>query len=363
MRQMLSVHRLVARYCSRLLVLSSVLFIGCGGGGSSGSSDAPPKEQWAQVTSVSSSSTTASVSGTAWISDTYYASQCVGLSCLTDTTRTDDYPGVDITYINQTTGASGHATSYYGPGTDWAHRWFAGVPVIPGSNTIVISAYDPGGKGATTTVQVVAPPPLTVLSTTPASGATGVLLNAGISVQLDGEIEPSTSFFFAVNGPDGAVAGTRTVNGSAMTFTPNTLLAYDTTYTVNLPTTLRATSGSSLISEDTWSFTTMAPPAFRVLSTSPAAGATGVPRDSSVSVTFTGLIDYSTFGPSSFFLRSATGAKWGYYYSAFGASGSVGDPTAMEANTTYTATLTTAIRDKSGNALPFDYVWSFKTGD
>mgnify|MGYP001373219676 CR=1 FL=1 len=361
MRQMLSVQRLLTRYCSRLLVLSSVLFIGCGGGG--GSSDAPPKEQWAQVASVSSSSTVAGISGTAWISDSYYASHCAGLACIIDTTRTDDYPGVDVTYINQTTGASGRATSYYGPGTDWAHRWFAGVPVVPGSNTIVISAYDPGGKGGTTTVQVVAPPPLAVLSTTPISGATGVLLNAGISVQFDGEIEPSTTYFLAVNGPEGAVAGTRTVNGSAMTFSPNTLLAYDTTYTVNLPTTLRAISGSSLISDYTWSFTTMAAPVFRVLSTSPAAGATSVPRDSSVSVTFTGLIDYSTFGRSSFFVKSPTGAKWGYYYSAFGASGGVSDPIPLEANTTYTATLTTAIRDKSGNALPFDYVWSFKTGD
>ncbi len=362
MRQMLSVHRLVSRYCSRLLVLSSVLFIGCGGGGTS-SSDVPPKEEWAQVTAVPSSSTVASISGTAWISDSYYGSHCVGFSCLTDTTRTDDYPGVDVTYINQTTGASGTATSYYGPGTDWSHKWFAGVPVVPGSNNIVISAYDPGGKGVTIAVQVVAPQPLTVQSTAPASGATGVLLNASISAQFSGEIDPSTTYYVAVNGPGGAVAGTKSVNGSTLTFTPSANLSYNTTYTVTIPTTLRAVSGSSLTSEYTWSFTTMAAPIFCVLSTSPAAGATSVPRDSSVSVTFTGLIDYSTFGRSSFFVRSPAGAKWGYYYSAFGASGSVSDPIPLEANTTYTATLTTAIRDKSGNALPFDYVWSFKTGD
>ncbi|WP_136526024.1 Ig-like domain-containing protein [Geomonas ferrireducens] len=355
-------HRLVTRYCSRLLVLSSVLLAGCGGGGSS-SSDVPPKEEWAQATSVSSSSTVASISGTAWISDSYYASHCVGLSCLTDTTRTDDYPGVDVTYINQTTGASGTATSYYGPGTDWTHRWFAGVPVVPGTNNIVISAYDPGGKGTTIAVQVVAPQALTVQSTAPASDATGVLLNASISAQFSGEIDPSTTYFIAVTGPGGAVAGTKSVSGSTVTFIPAANLAYDTTYTVTIPTTLRAVSGSSLTSEYTWTFTTMAAPVFRVLSTSPAAGATSVPRDSSVSVTFTGLIDYSTFGRSSFFVSSPTGAKWGYYYSAFGASGSVSDPTLLEANTTYTATLTTAIRDKSGNALPFDYVWSFKTGD
>ncbi|WP_136516268.1 Ig-like domain-containing protein [Geomonas edaphica] len=362
MRQM-SVHRLVTRYCSRLLVLSGVLlFIGCGGGGSS-SSDVPPKKEWAQATSVSSSSTVASISGTAWISDSYYASHCVGFSCIIDDTRTDDYPGVDVTYINQTTGASGTAKSYYGPGTDWAHKWFAGVPVVPGSNDIVISAYDPGGNGTTITIQVVAPQPLTVQSTAPASAATGVLLNASISAQLSGEIDPSTTYFVAVNGPDGAVAGTKSVSGSTVTFTPAANLAYATTYTVTIPTTLRAVSGSSLTSEYTWTFTTMDYPLFRVVSTYPAAGATGVSTYASVSADFNATLDYSTFGSSSFYVRNASGELWGRYYSVFGAGGSITDGVPLQANTTYTATLTTAIKDNAGNAMPFDYVWSFKTGD
>ncbi len=362
MRQMLSVHRLVSRYCSRLLVLSSVLFLGCGGGGTS-SSDVPPKEEWAQVTAVSSSSTVASISGTAWISDSYYGSHCVGFSCLTDTTRTDDYPGVDVTYINQTTGASGSAKSYYGPGTDWAHKWFAGVPVVPGSNNIVISAYDPGGKGVTIAVQVVAPQPLTVQSTAPASGTTGVLLNASLSAQFSGEIDPSTTYYFAVNGPDGAVDGTKSVSGSTLTFTPSANLSYNTTYAVTIPTTLRAVSGSSLISEYSWSFTTMDFPLFRVVSTSPAAGATGVSRYTSVSADFNAPLNYSTFSRSSFYVKSASGEQWGYYYSVFGSGGSITDSVPLQANTTYTATLTTAIRDNAGNSMPFDYVWSFKTGD
>lgn len=362
MRQMLSVRRLVIRYCSRLMVFSSVLFIGCGGGGSS-SSDIPPKKEWAQVTAVSSSSTVAGISGTAWISDSYYASHCVGFSCLSDTTRTDDYPGVDVTYINQTTGASGSAKSYYGPGTDWAHKWFAGVPVVPGSNNIVISAYDPGGKGGTVAVQVVAPQPLTVRSTAPATGAAGVLLNASISAQFSDEIDPSTTYYLVVNGPGGAVAGTKSVNGSTVTFTPAANLAYNTTYSVTVPTTLRAVSGSSLISEYTWSFTTMDFPLFRVVSTYPAAGATGVSRYTSVSAEFSATLDYSTFGPSSFYVKNASGERWGYYYSVFGAGGTVTDSVPLQANTTYTATLTTALRDNAGNSMPFDYVWSFKTGE
>lgn len=358
---MIRAQRLARRYFGGLVVLASLLISGCGGG-SSGGADVPPRE-WAQVSSVSSSSTVAGISGTAWISDSYYASHCVGFSCLTDDTRTDDYPGVDVTYINQTTGASGNATSYYGPGTDWTHKWFAGVPVVPGTNNIVISAYDPGGKGTTVTVQVVAPQPMTVQSTLPASDAAGVLLNASISAQFSDEINPSTTYFIAVNGPDGAVAGTRSVSGSTVTFTPSANLAYNTTYTVAIPTTLRAVSGSSLISEYTWSFTTMDFPLFRVVSTSPAAGATGVSRYASVSAEFSATLDYSTFGPSSFYVKNASGELWGYYYSVFGAGGNVTDSVPLLANTTYTATLTTAIKDNAGNSMPFDYIWSFETGE
>lgn len=361
MRLMLQAHRLAMRCLHGLVLASGILIAGCGGGSSS--SDVAPKEEWAQVSAVSSSSTVAGISGTAWISDSYYASHCVGLSCLSDTTRTDDYPGVDVTYINQTTGVSGNATSYYGPGTGWTHKWFAGVPVVPGSNNIVISAYDPGGKGITVTVQVVAPKPLAVQSTAPVPEATGVLLNAGISAQFSGEIDPSTTYYLAVNGPGGAVAGTRSVSGSTVTFTPAANLSYNTTYTVTIPTTLRAVSGSSLTYEYTWSFTTMDFPLFRVVSTYPAAGATGISRYTSVSAEFNAPLDYSTIGPSSFYLKNASGEPWGYYYSVFGTGGTVTDSVPLQANSTYTATLTTAIKDQTGNAMPFDYVWSFKTGD
>lgn len=355
---------------SRIVLLTSTLLItNCGGGGGGGGgAPAAPSIEWVKVTYLATSSTAASLDGTAWVSDSYYASTCAGLSCILDTTRTNDYPGVDVTYVNLTTGVTGHASSYYGPGTNWVHKWYANIPVVSGSNSIKISAYDPSGKGGDITVVVVPPappPPLTVLSTSPTSDATGVLVNTTIGAQLSSAIDPSSNYI-RVNGPNGAVTGTLTANGSTVTFTPGSNLGYNTTYTATLPTSLRALSGSSLTSDYTWSFTTMAFPAFYVMSTYPAAGATNVPRSLYVSATFNGIIDIYSIGPSSFFLSSPSGAWGSFSFSIFGEGKTVSFSTEfdqLQANTTYTATITTAVRDMNGNPLPFDYLWTFTTGN
>jgi hypothetical protein len=347
----------ITRKGAKLIIFTALFVAGCGGG----SSEAPaPNIEWVNVTSTSSSTTAASLSGTAWVSQSYYASHCVGIACVIDTTRTDDYPGVDVTYINLTTGVSGKATSYYGPGTNWIHEWSAGVPVISGTNTIQISAYDPSGKGGCVTVDVVPPPPLNVLSTSPTADATGVMVNSTISAEFSDQIDPSYSYF-TVSGPSGAVAGSRTVNGSTLAFSPQDYLDYNATYTVTLPTNIRAASGSSLSSDYTWSFTTMAAPLFNVQSSYPAKGATGV-TTSWVTVTFTQPLDLMSILHSSFYVSSPSGPLSGYY-SVSGSTVEFDYGGYLPPNTLYTATVTTAIRDTSGHTLPFNYIWTFTTGN
>ncbi|MDD2899263.1 MAG: Ig-like domain-containing protein [Desulfuromonadaceae bacterium] len=348
----------ISRCTIALVAIVCTLINGCGS--SDGTSPAPNIE-WASVSTLSLSSTTANIEGTSWVSNGYYASTCAGLACFIDTSRTNDYPGVDVTYVNLTTGATGHASSYYGPGTNWVHKWYAGVPVAAGINTIQFSAYDPGGKGGSISVEVMPPPPLTVSSTTPMPGAAGVLANTTISAQLSGSIAPRP-YYFLVNGPTGTVAGTWAVNDSTVTFTPASNLAYNSTYTVTIPTSLKSFSGSSLLSDYTWSFATMGAPIFGVLSTYPAAGETNVPTTLTVSATFNGKIDIMYYDKSSFIITSPTGVHWGYSYSVNGATVTVTDPIQLQANTTYTATLTRTIRDTTGHQLLFDYVWTFTTG-
>lgn len=361
--QLSNIFGCITHYGARLIVFTVLSVNGCGGGGGASGTSAPNIE-WVNVTSTSNSTTAASLSGTAWVSQSYYASHCVGAACLIDTTRTDDYPGVDVTYINLTTGVSGKATSYYGPGTNWVHEWSAGVPVISGTNTIQLSAYDPSGKGGSVTVDVVPPPPLTVLSTSPLANASGVMVNSTISATFSDQIDPSYSYF-TVSGVTGVVAGNGSVNGSTLAFRPQDYLGYNTTYTVTLPTNIRAPSGSSLSSNYTWSFTTMAAPLFNVQSTYPAKGETNVPTYSAlptISATFNQPISLMSISSSLFFVSSPSGPLSGTL-SVNGSTVSLWYDYYLAPNTIYTATLTTAITDTSGHKMPFDYVWTFTTGN
>jgi fibronectin type 3 domain-containing protein len=148
-------------FCSFMLVgsLALVTTAGCGGGSFSSTATAAPPANgaWVHVSSLSTTDVSTVIRGTAWISDNFVALHCSGMACLYDTS-VDNYPGVDVTYENMTTGYLGKATSYYGGGTDWEHLWKAQVPVVVGNNTIRISATDPGGRSASVTVSVVVVP-------------------------------------------------------------------------------------------------------------------------------------------------------------------------------------------------------------
>lgn len=241
-----------------LFVFLALLVAGCGGGGGEPSPAPTPSIEWIKVDSIFTSPTAASLGGTAWVSQSYYASHCVGIGCFLDTTRTDDYPGVDVTFVNLTTGVSGKATSYYGPGTSWVHEWGAGVPVITGKNTIQISAYDPSGKGGSSTVDVVAPwAPLGVQSTSPLAGATIVPVSSAISATFNYQVDAQsvTSSSFIVSGPSGALAGSLAVNGSTVSFTPINYFAYDTTYTATITTAVKGVNGEVPTTDYSWTFT------------------------------------------------------------------------------------------------------------
>jgi hypothetical protein len=97
-----------------------------------------------------------------------------------------------------------------------------------------------------------------------------------------------------------------------------------------------------------------------VVSTTPSANATGVPLAQILSARFNTRIDSSTVTAASFLLRGngmvagiVTVSDSVAYFRPSGA---------LVPNTTYTATITTLVKDVTGNALQTDYVWSFVTG-
>jgi hypothetical protein len=100
-----------------------------------------------------------------------------------------------------------------------------------------------------------------------------------------------------------------------------------------------------------------------VVSRTPASGATGVAVDTVVTATFSEAMNASTITTSSFTLRrGATPVSGSVSYNS-GSYTATFDPAAdLAYDTTYTASLSTAITDAAGNPLASTYSWSFTTG-
>jgi hypothetical protein len=100
-----------------------------------------------------------------------------------------------------------------------------------------------------------------------------------------------------------------------------------------------------------------------VTSTSPNNGATGVVLNTTVSATFSKAIDPSTLNNSSFVLRDGanTVVPGTITYNAGPHTAVLTPNGSLAASTLYTATLTTAVKDISGNSLAANFTWSFTT--
>ncbi len=113
-----------------------------------------------------------------------------------------------------------------------------------------------------------------------------------------------------------------------------------------------------------WSFTTGPTPdttAPTVSSTDPANAATGVAINKKIAATFSEAMDPSTISTTTFTLKQgATPVSATVTYA--GTTATFAPASALATNTTYTATITTGVKDLAGNAMASVFGWSFTTG-
>lgn len=95
-----------------------------------------------------------------------------------------------------------------------------------------------------------------------------------------------------------------------------------------------------------------------VVATVPDSDATHVSSAAAVTVTFSEEMNPATIDAASFRLEPAVTAD----VVALGAGATLTPQAPLAADTTYTATISTAVWDLAGNALEEVYVWSFSTG-
>jgi hypothetical protein len=221
-------------------------------------------------------------------------------------------------------------------------------------------------SGATTNaVTFTIESPLTVSSVIPTNGAAGVPISQVLTATFSQAVNCATvtTSSFTLTGPAGAVAGAITCSGATATFTPTSLLASNTAYTATLTTAVQDSLGDPLLGNYVWTFATAPAPA--VTSTIPANGATLVPINQVLTVTFNELVECSTVSASSFTLAGPGGGAVAGTVVCIGTSATSATftPTSnLAINTNYTATITTGVTNSGGAGLASNYVWSFKTG-
>lgn len=237
----------------------------------------------------------------------------------------------------------------------------------------IVSGCGGGGGGSWTEPTSL----VSVTSTDPTNGETGVFRNTKINATFSGEINSAslnTSTFIVKQGTT-TVPGTVTYTPITAVFSPTGILAANTEYTATITTGVKDASGKALASGYVWTFTTGAlsdTAAPTVIATVNANNATNVPLNTKVGATFSKAMDPTTITKDSFTLMNGTTPVSGTVtYSGVNATFTPAGN--LLPNTLYTARITKAATDLTvpgnalaGNQAPLpaasDYVWSWTTG-
>jgi hypothetical protein len=204
----------------------------------------------------------------------------------------------------------------------------------------------------------------TVISTDPVNNATGVVLNKVISASFSELMNPLTINATSYTLMQGAtvVPGAVTYSGSTAYFTPTIALLPSTLYTATITTGAKNLAGTSLSNNYVWTFTTGTAVAPVVISTDPVNNATGVALNKTVTATFNMAMDPLTINATTFTVKQGTTTVVGTVtYS--GSTASFNNTVPFDANTVYTATITTGAKNVAGTPLASNYVWTFTTGN
>ena len=208
----------------------------------------------------------------------------------------------------------------------------------------------------------------TVTLTIPADTNTSVATNTKIAATFSEAMNPLTitgTTFTLVNTTAGgtAVAGTVAGIGKTATFTPTSNLPASSLFTATITTGVTDMAGVAIAGNYVWTFTTgtatdtTAP---TVTLTDPLNGAIDVALSKSVKATFSKAMDPLTITTTTFTLKQGTTSVPGAV-TYVGLVATFTPLSALTLNTTYTATITTGVKDIAGNALVSNQVWSFST--
>jgi len=225
-----------------------------------------------------------------------------------------------------------------------------------------------GGSAANNTA-------LAIVSSNIISNAVSVPTNTKISYTFNKPIQPCSSCitmnqgsYIWTNGAVG-VTGVTKVSGSTIEFAPNSGLTPNTQYTVYVTTVSDSSNNfffGSSSSLATITFTTGAaldliPPTVSSYTQTYLPNSTLVTPDSSIAVLFSEAMDATSINSTTFSISDPNNNKVSGVV-AYSSNVATFTPGALlNPGTTYTATITTGVKDAAGNAMSVNYSWQFST--
>lgn len=202
-----------------------------------------------------------------------------------------------------------------------------------------------------------------VVSTSPETNATDVLVTKIITVTFNEKMDPST-----INKDNFIVTGTNSIGGvvtyddqtKTMSFNPTNNLAENTTYTCRVLTFVKDLDGNALQTDYVWAFSTGTILVPIVLATIPINNASAVPVDQLIQASFSMRMDNLSFTDSTFKVQ-LNGVSINGVLSFIDSTVIFNPNVNLMANSTYTCTIKAAVKNTLGTNLNGDYVWSFIT--
>jgi hypothetical protein len=251
------------------------------------------------------------------------------------------------------------------------HEWDASIPLAVGENVITVTGTGSSGNWGRDTISVVRTLESTrptVSSTSPAAGASGVAVNTSVSAHFSEAMRPesmTTAIFLLRDDSGNPIGGTVAYANRTTTFTPFAALASATQFTATITTGATDLAGNALASPYVWRFSSGPAPdttAPAVTSTSPASSSSCAPLDTAIAADFSESISGTQIDSGVLTVVDGGGNP---------VPGGVSFPTftrlvfkpagSLVSSSSYTATLTTAVRDAAGNPMAANYSWAFTT--
>ena len=202
----------------------------------------------------------------------------------------------------------------------------------------------------------------TVSTTSPLNAATNVPINTAISVTFSEAMNTTaTEAAFSIS-PDPGGAFAWDPGNTILTYTPSVNLQGSTPYTVTIGVGAMDVVGNNLAAPYNFGFTTgssgdSTPPT--VTTTNPTDGATAVPLNPVISVTFSEPMNKTTV-QAAFSISSSPGGSFAWGLGDTLLTFNLVGP--LTASTLYTVTIGTGAMDVAGNPLASIFSYSFTTG-